>query len=233
METSCPTTNTDDDARADEPVAEAVQSEGNASEDSRISHQERQLVRRLRRGDERAFQELVETYQDRVFSLVYRMLGNRHEAEDIAQEVFISVHRAIARYRGDAKLYTWIYRIALNTCKNRIKYLKGRHFDRRVEMDETREAHSPDAHEGPTIALQSQVPGPEAMAMGNRLQRAISRELNNLDPDHRQLIVLRDIQGLSYDDIQRITGLQEGTVKSRLHRARVALKARLKGELGG
>lgn len=161
------------------------------------------------------------------------MLGNRQEAEDVAQEVFLSVHRAIARYRGEAKLYTWIYRIALNACKNRIKYLQGRRYNQRVELDETRGSNPHQPSSAPQVGLHSQVPGPEAMAIGNRLQRAIARELANLDPDHRQLIVLRDIQGLSYEDIQNITGLQAGTVKSRLHRARVALKSRLRGELEG
>lgn len=193
--------------------------------------QERRLVRRLKQGDERAFQELVETYQDRVFSLVMRMMGNRQEAEDIAQEVFFSVYRAMHRFRGDARLYTWIYRIAINACKSRLKYLKGRQLDRQPSSDEaTGTSEHTDQHTG--ISLQSAVPGPEAAVRGNRLQQAIARELANLDPDHRQVLVLRDIQGLSYDDITKITGLAQGTVKSRLHRARVALKSRLKTELG-
>ncbi len=188
---------------------------------------ERRLVRRLKAGDERAFQEMVRTYQDRIFGLMYRMIGNRQEAEDLAQEVFITVYRAIGNYRGEGRFYTWLYRIASNTCKNRIKYLKGRNFHRAADIDESPEAHVPGAAGGPTSSLQSQVPGPEAAMEGNRLQTIVQRELANLDEDHRLLIVLRDIQGLSYADIVRITGLQEGTVKSRLHRARVALKARV------
>lgn len=190
---------------------------------------ERRLVRRLKQGDERAFQELVETYQDRVFTLVFRMMGNRQEAEDVAQEVFFSVYRAMHRFRGDARLYTWIYRIAINACNSRLKYLKGRKLDRQQSID----ANSPELSQGQArTGLQSSVPGPEAMAQGNRLQQAIARELGQLDPDHRQVLVLRDIQGLPYEDIVKITGLAEGTVKSRLHRARIALKSRLKAELG-
>ena len=187
---------------------------------------DRRLVRRLKQGDERAFQELVHTYQDRIFGLTYRMIGNRQEAEDLAQEVFISVHRGIANYRGEGRFYTWLYRIASNTCKNRIKYLKGRNFHRSSDIDETPDAHTAGA-DGPTVHLQSIVPGPEATMAGSRLEQAIQREIAALDPEHRLLIVLRDIQGMSYADIRRVTGLQEGTLKSRLHRARLALKERL------
>lgn len=154
------------------------------------------------------------------------MIGNRQEAEDIAQEVFISVHRGIANYRGEGRFYTWLYRIASNTCKNRIKYLKGRNFHRASDIDETPAAHT-QGEAGPVVALQSVVPGPEATVVGDRLERAIQHEIAQLEPEHRLLIVLRDIQGLSYAEILKITGLQEGTLKSRLHRARIALKARL------
>lgn len=187
---------------------------------------DRRLVRRLKQGDERAFQELVHTYQDRIFGLMYRMIGNRQEAEDLAQEVFISVHRGIANYRGEGRFYTWLYRIASNTCKNRIKYLKGRNFHRSSDIDETPDAHTAGS-DGPTVHLQSIVPGPEATIAGSRLEQAIQREIAALEPEHRLLIVLRDIQGMSYADIRRVTGLQEGTLKSRLHRARLALKERL------
>jgi RNA polymerase sigma-70 factor (ECF subfamily) len=194
---------------------------------------DRRLVRRLKQGDERAFQELVHTYQDRIFGLVYRMIGNRQEAEDIAQEVFISVHRGIANYRGEGRFYTWLYRIASNTCKNRIKYLKGRNFHKASDIDETPAAHTQGDDGGPVHSLQSVVPGPEATVAGNRLERAIQHEIAQLEPEHRLLIVLRDIQGLSYSEIITITGLQEGTLKSRLHRARLALKVRLEPYLAG
>lgn len=187
---------------------------------------DRRLVRRLKQGDERAFQELVHTYQDRIFGLTYRMIGNRQEAEDLAQEVFISVYRGIANYRGEGRFYTWLYRIASNTCKNRIKYLKGRNFHRASDIDETPDAHMAGS-QGPAVHLQSVVPGPDATVAGSRLEEAIQREIAALDPEHRLLIVLRDIQGMSYADIRRVTGLQEGTLKSRLHRARLALKERL------
>lgn len=222
------------DADADEPASgprsnnrryrsKHESEEARAARDAR----DRRLVRRLKQGDERAFQELVHTYQDRIFGLVYRMIGNRQEAEDIAQEVFISVHRGIANYRGEGRFYTWLYRIASNTCKNRIKYLKGRNFHRSSDIDETPAAHTQGDDGGPVHSLQSVVPGPEATVVADRLERAIQAEIAQLEPEHRLLIVLRDIQGLSYAEIIKITGLQEGTLKSRLHRARLALKVRL------
>lgn len=205
----------DDDAPADGELSTA---------DAR----DRRLVRRARSGDARAFEELVSQYQHRIFGLMLRMIGNRQEAEDLAQEVFITVHRALASYRGEGRFYTWLYRIATNTCKNRIKYLRGRNFHRSVPVEETPEAHADAGEGGPIVSLSSHIAGPEAMTEGTRLEAAIQAELAQLEPEHRLLIVLRDVQGLSYHDILRITGLQEGTLKSRLHRARLALRDRLK-----
>ncbi len=198
-----------------------------ASDRATADARDRALVRQLKAGDQRAFEELVRIYQDRVFSLSLRMIGNRQEAEDLAQEVFMTLHRAIASYRGEGRFYTWLYRIATNTCKNRIKYLRGRNFHRSVSVDDAPESAGQD-EERPAVPLQSKVPGPEAMTEGNRLEAAIARELARLDPEHKLLIVLRDVQGLSYQEILKITGLQEGTLKSRLHRARLALRDRLK-----
>ena len=208
-------------------VSPAVGSDPNEAAKAARDARDRRLVRRLKQGDERAFQELVHTYQDRIFGLVYRMIGNRQEAEDIAQEVFISVYRGIGNYRGEGRFYTWLYRIASNTTKNRLKYLKGRNFHRAADIDETPAAHMKGSDGGPMVALQSHVPGPEATVQANRLEEIVQREIANLEPEHRLLIVLRDIQGMSYAEILNITGLQEGTLKSRLHRARIALKARL------
>jgi len=201
-----------------------------SAEDARRAEQDRRdrrLVKRIRDGDEGAFQELVRTYQNRIYGLCYRFLGDREEAQDVAQDVFLKVFRAIETYRGDGRFFTWLYRIASNNCKNRIKYLKGRHHGRRLELEKSPQAQMPSREGGSSHSLQSQVPGPEASVTGSRLQRAIQEEIANLDADHRLLIVLRDIQGLSYHDIMKVTGLQAGTLKSRLHRARVALKKRM------
>src|SRR6187549_3842375 len=97
---------------------------------------DRRLIRKLHERDERAFREMVDTYGDRIFNLTYRMLGDRAEAEDLAQEVFISVFKSIDQFRGDAKLSTWLYRVTANHCKNRIKYLARRHERSKTEFDE-------------------------------------------------------------------------------------------------
>src|SRR6201992_2470549 len=98
---------------------------------------ERSLLRRLRDRDERAFRELIDGHRDRVYNLTYRMLGNRAEAEDVAQEVFITVFKTIESFREEAKFSTWLYRVTVNHCKNRIKYLARRHDRQRDELDET------------------------------------------------------------------------------------------------
>jgi RNA polymerase sigma-70 factor (ECF subfamily) len=187
-----------------------------------MSVRERRLVRRLKQRDERAFREMVLTYQQQVYNIVFRMLNNQQEAEDLAQEVFVTVFKSIDSFRGDSKLSTWLYRIAVNHCRNRFKYLARRQHQAQRPLDDVKE-HNRDAG----MPLQGEINRPDQMLEGRRLEAAIQREIANLDEDHRMLIVLRDIQGLSYDEIGKITNLAAGTVKSRLHRARMALKDRL------
>ncbi|MGF1467955.1 MAG: sigma-70 family RNA polymerase sigma factor [Sandaracinaceae bacterium] len=182
---------------------------------------EERLVARLRRRDEAAFNELVRTYQARIYGLVYRMLGDREEAEDLAQEVFITVFKSIDGFRGDAKLSTWLYRVATNHCKNRIKYLERRARGRKKEFDEIAE-HA--ALESATMNPTSPVARPDHLVEAYQKERILQDALVALDEEHRTLIVLRDIDHLSYEEIQGITGLPAGTVKSRLHRARHALR---------
>jgi RNA polymerase sigma-70 factor (ECF subfamily) len=182
---------------------------------------ERLLVRRLQQRDERAFEEIVRRYQHKVYNLVYRMIGNREEAEDVAQEVFVTVFKAVDTFRGDSKLSTWIYRIATNHCKNRLKYLGRRSYKSTGEFDESAERELAGA---PASAVRPHVDGPDAVLEGMQLERLVQAGIAALEEEHRVLIVLRDVEDLSYDEIGAITGLAEGTVKSRLHRARLALK---------
>lgn len=192
---------------------------------------ERRLIRRLRDRDEAAFREMVQTYQGQVFNLVFRMLGNREEAEDLSQEVFVTVFKSIDGFRGDAKFSTWLYRIAANQCKNRFKYLARRHYHTNKPLDDLTERDAAGRQGGPVVPLQAQISEPDKIVEAKRLEQAIQREIAGLEEDQRLLIVLRDIQGLSYQEIATITQLPEGTVKSRLHRARVALKNKLKKHL--
>ena len=188
-----------------------------------MSLRERLLIRRLRERDEKAFREVVELYGDRVFNLTYRMLGNREEAEDLAQEVFIAVFKYIDNFRGDAKFSTWLYRITANHCKNRIKYLARRHDRSRSEYDETYDQGGVESD----LTAPSQMPRPDKQLEGMQLERLMQECLAELDEDQRMLIVLRDINELAYTEICDITNLPEGTVKSRLHRARAALRKKI------
>lgn len=187
-----------------------------------MSELERALLRRLRDRDERAFRELLELHRDRVYNITFRMLGNRAEAEDVAQEVFISVFKTIDTFREESKFSTWLYRVAVNHCKNRIKYLARRHERDRDELDETSQqtngatAHSPTRAAPPDRALQ-----------GAQLEKLLQDAIGNLDEDHRVVVVLRDVEDLSIEEICEITGLPDGTVKSRLHRARLVLRKKL------
>jgi len=182
---------------------------------------ERQLVRRLRERDERAFRELVAEHRDKVFNLTLRMLGNRAEAEDLAQEVFITVFKNIDGFREEAKLSTWLYRVTVNHCKNRIKYLARRHDRDRDPLDEKTETAA-------TTALpEKPAARPDRAVEGAQLERVIQDAIASLDDDHRVVVVLRDVEDLSIDEICEITGLPDGTVKSRLHRARLVLRKKV------
>lgn len=186
--------------------------------------QEERLVKRLKLRDERAFTELIRLYQQRVFHVIFRMLNSQAEAEDLAQEVFVTVFKSIDSFRGDAKLSTWLYRIAINHSKNRIKYLNRRDYHKSDPIEDVAERET-----GAKSAelLHGAVPRPDHLAEGRQAESLLLQELAGLDEEHRSLIILRDVENLSYDEIGQITGLAEGTVKSRLHRARMALKERL------
>ena len=189
---------------------------------------ESRLIRRLKQRDEAAFREMIRTYQSDVFNLIFRMLGNNEEAEDLAQEVFVTVFKAIDGFRGESKLSTWLYRIAVNQCKNRFKYLARRHYHTQQTLDEVSERGMTGRDGSATVTLQAQISRPDRMMEGLQLEQAIQHEIAGLEEDQRVLIILRDVQGLSYQEIATIAQLPEGTVKSRLHRARMTLKDRLK-----
>jgi RNA polymerase sigma-70 factor, ECF subfamily len=185
---------------------------------------ERSLLRRLRERDERAFRELLELHRDRVYNITFRMLGNRAEAEDVAQEVFISVFKTIDQFREESKFSTWLYRVAVNHCKNRIKYLARRHDRDRDELDETSQQANGAAAGGNAPFRAAQ---PDRALEGAQMEKLLQDAIGNLDDDHRVVVVLRDVEDLSIEEICEITGLPDGTVKSRLHRARLALRKKL------
>jgi RNA polymerase sigma-70 factor (ECF subfamily) len=185
---------------------------------------EGELIRRLQQHDEKAFQKCVRLYQDKVYGLVYRMLGSQAEAEDVSQEVFVTVFKSIDSFRGDSKFSTWLYRIAANHCKNRIKYLKRRAHKQTGELDDAAERELLGSS---TSTLGQQHASPVEALEGQQLGGIVQRAITQLDEDHRLLLVLRDVEELSYEEIMQVTGLAEGTVKSRLHRARLFLKEQI------
>jgi RNA polymerase sigma-70 factor (ECF subfamily) len=189
-----------------------------------MSELERSLLRRLRDRDERAFRELLELHRDRVYNITFRMLGNRAEAEDVAQEVFISVFKTIDQFREESKFSTWLYRVAVNHCKNRIKYLARRHDRDRDELDETTHTHQAN---GAATGVPVRAAQPDRALEGAQMEKLLQEAIGNLDDDHRVVVVLRDVEDLSIEEICEITGLPDGTVKSRLHRARLALRKKL------
>lgn len=190
---------------------------------------EARFIERLRRRDERAFNELIEAYEQRVYGLVFRMLGRHDEAEDMAQEVFVQVFKAIEQFRGDSKLGTWIYRIAINLCKNRSKYLSRRHSGSQEELEPAAERAALSSAKGVTAGESS---GPDQILQGHQTEQIVKRCILELDDDFREVLILRDVEDLSYEEIMEITGLAEGTVKSRLHRARAMLKSKVTRALG-
>jgi len=188
-----------------------------------MSVAERLLIGRLKARDEQAFNEIVRLYGDKVFSLVYRMIGSRAEAEDIAQEVFVTVFKTVDGFRGESKFSTWLLRIAANHCKNRMKYLS-----RRPTAGAGLEGVGEDAlADRGTSPVQSRIEAPDVLMEAAEMEALTQAAIAALDEDHRLLIVLRDVEELSYQEIGEITGLAEGTIKSRLHRARMAIKEHL------
>jgi RNA polymerase sigma-70 factor (ECF subfamily) len=190
---------------------------------------EARLIERLARRDERAFNELVSDYGRRVYGLVHRMIGSPAEAEDLTQEVFVQVFKAIGTFRGESKLSTWIYRIAINLCKNRSKYLRVRHTADQTELDVVEERGKASDVKGGAIG---QLARPDDMLAGKQVERIVQGAILELEPSFRECLVLRDVEDLSYEEIESITGLPAGTVKSRIHRARAQLKQIVERELG-
>jgi RNA polymerase sigma-70 factor (ECF subfamily) len=170
------------------------------------------LLARLRRGDPQAFENLVMTYQHRVFGVGLRMLGSRAEAEEIAQETFLRAHRALGEFRGEARLGTWLYAIASRLCLNRLAAGDRRH---------------PRADDDALDRVPTSVADAATTLERSELEAALHEAIAALPEDRRIVVVLRDVEGLTYEEIAEVLGLELGTVRSRLHRARLELKAKL------
>lgn len=187
------------------------------------SDEDRTLVQQSVKGSREAFSELVEKYYKKIYNLAYRYVGDSEEANDLAQEIFTAAFQNLKKFRGDAKFSTWLFQIATNRGKNRFKYLKRRgYFASRgpSESDDDRDS-------GPK-PVPDHSTNPETMLASKQLQKIVQDAINELDPDHKEIVILRDIEGFSYEEIAQILNLPEGTTKSRLHRARMVVKEKLK-----
>ena len=188
------------------------------------SDTDQHLVQRAQRGDLRAFDLLVLKYQGRIAALVGRYVSDAGEVEDVTQEAFIKAYRALGKFRGDSAFYTWLYRIAANAAKNHL-VAKGR----RPRADATIE----DAEGFDEGGMLSESASPEALAMGGELAEVVESAMNELPDELRAALMLREFEGLSYDDIADVLGCPVGTVRSRIFRAREAIDQRVKEQISG
>jgi len=186
-------------------------------------------VRAAQRGDRKAFEALVIRYQDRIYNACFRVMGDGEEARDCAQETFIKAYRSLKTFRFEAAFGTWLYAIAVNTCRNRLQSAAYRVKRKTIPL------HAPaDEDPGGCIAeLQDPSLSPLEQLSRKEGERRLQRAIAALPDVPRTLIVLRDIEGLSYEELAQATGLELGTVKSGLARARARLRENLKGEATG
>ena len=184
-----------------------------------------ELIRAFINGDRTAFDSLVIAHRDRVFNLCYRLLGDYQEANDSAQETFLKAYRSIHRFRFEAAFSTWLYRIALNTCKNRLKSLEYRHKKRMVSIQNPGRT----GNDATFSEIRDNGNSPGNQVERKEKMRRVQEAINALPQDQKMVVTLRDIQGFSYDEIADMTGLNLGTVKSKLSRARFGLREKLRG----
>lgn len=177
-----------------------------------------ELVKRFRRGEVSSFSDLVMRYQDRVYAQCLRWMGDPRIAEEVAQDVFLAIYRALPNFRGESRVSTWIFRITINHCKNRRLYRNRRKVDAHEPLEGV-----PRDDDGPARQIPSQGPGTDQGSHRSEAEEILHEALQRLDEDQRTIVLLRDIQDLSYEEISNILDLPKGTVKSRLHRARAEL----------
>lgn len=187
------------------------------------------LVARFKAGDEAAFEEMVSRYWDRIYAMVHQLLRNTQDAEEVTQDAFIRAHRGLENFRGDSSFSTWLYQIATNLARNRYWYWWRRKRDKSVSFDQ------PVGGEDSTTTLAEMFPStietPQDVTITNEFQERVSAAMEFLNEKHREALVLRNIQNLSYEEISDRLGISIGTVKSRIARARESLREQLGHEL--
>ncbi|MEE9159270.1 MAG: RNA polymerase sigma factor RpoE [Gammaproteobacteria bacterium] len=184
------------------------------------SSADQQLIRRVQQGDKKAFDLLVLKYQHRIINLVSRFVRDPNDALDVAQEAFLKAYRALPSFRGDSAFYTWMYRIAINTAKNYLVVQSRRPVEREQDLAESEQ-----------IALESalnDIATPEHMLLTDEIGATILKAIEDLPEDLSTAITLREVEGLSYEEIATVMACPIGTVRSRIFRAREAIDKRLK-----
>jgi RNA polymerase sigma-70 factor (ECF subfamily) len=181
---------------------------------------DKELVEQARRGKLEAYDELVRRYQGKIYGLIYNMTGNREDAEDVVQEVFLKAHASLNRFRGTSSFYTWVYRIAVNRT---INFLKRRKRKLALSLDNVDLGIERDPA---YVELSSRESPVRDVAIGE-LQEKLNRALQTLSEKHRTVVVLHDIQGLPHEEIAKMLGCSSGTVRSRLFYARQQLQSEL------
>ncbi len=185
---------------------------------------DRLLVDRFKNGDQSAFDEMVGRYWNRIYSMVHQLLRNTQDAEEVTQDAFIRAHRGLVNFRGDSAFSTWLYQIATNLARNRYWYWWRRKRDKSVSFDQ------PIGAEGDmTLAdvIPSQVEAPDDITVTQELVDRIAEGMEKIGTKHREILVLRNIKNLSYDEIAEVLNISIGTVKSRIARARESLRSKL------
>ena len=193
-----------------------------------VVDEDAKFVIACQKGDVDAFEVLVEKYQKKMLNIAYRMTGDYEEASDVVQEAFLSSYRTIKKFRGEAKFSTWLYTITVNHAKNRLKQMQSRSRHEAVSIDDPVESQ-----DGPYTVEPASGETPIVEQLEKKeIQEKVQQCISSLDEEQREVLVLRDIQGFSYEEISDILKLPDGTVKSRLFRARDAMKLCLKKVIG-
>ena len=185
---------------------------------------DRMLVDRFKSGDQSAFDEMVSCYWERIYAMVNQLLRNQQDAEEVTQDAFIRAHRGLVNFRGDSAFSTWLYQIATNLARNRYWYWWRRKRDKSVSFDAPLSAEN-----DTTLAeiIPTELETPEDATVTKELITSIAAGMEKLNAKHREILILRNIKNLSYEEIAAILSISVGTVKSRIARAREALRAKL------
>jgi RNA polymerase sigma-70 factor (ECF subfamily) len=179
-----------------------------------------QLVQRCLAGDERAYRALVEQYQRRIYTIAFGILRNQEDAMDVTQDAFVKVHRNLEKFQGSSSFYTWLYRIVVNLCIDRKRRAK-----KAINVDyDDAISHQEQPHQvGPTLASVS-IAGPAKELARKELREKMQLALDKLSADHREILVLREVEGMAYEEIADVLEIAKGTVMSRLFHARTQFK---------